>query len=394
MAFAKFLKFPRIFILLLLISYASVSAVIFTPGLPRLAEDFGISEEMAQWTMSLYLVGYALGQLPYGPIANRFGRKKAIYIGLSLAILGTLVCYLAWSFPVLCLGRFLQAMGAASGLKLTFTMISDTQTKETAARALSLLMLAFVAMPAIGVAISGYITVFWGWKGCFGFLSLYSIILRLLCLSIPETSNQLDRDALKPKRIIHGYARQFKDSFMVLHAMLGGLTTALLYVFATLAPYVGILKIGMSPDKFGLWSFIPYSGLFIGILYTRSIVRTRKPSTAILLGILIGMVGILGMTIAFANHWVNYWTLFMPMFLVQMGDSLIYTFAATTGVAETSDKSNASAVMQFITIGMATVSIFIIGFFPPAALMTLPVALGIIAFSMLVIWLKLRTRCI
>ena len=390
MILEKFLKFPRILILLLLISFASISAVIFTPSLPSLAESFAISEAKAQWTISLFLIGYALGQLPYGPLANRFGRKKAIYLGIGLAICGLFISYFSDSFWMLCLGRFVQAVGSSVGFKIAFTMINDTQRKEDAAKALSLLMLAFVIMPAIGVAIGGFITVLWGWKGNIVFLGFYSVFLGLLSLTLPETAKQLDPNALQWRKIIRGYGRQFRDLHLVLYALLGGLTTALLYVFATLAPYVGILDIGMTPDKFGLWSFIPYSGLFFGILLTHRIAGNQKPQGAILSGILLALAGILAMAICFTNGWLNPWTLFLPMFAVQMGDSLIYTFASTSGVSESSDKSNASAVLQFITMAVATASIYLVGFVPPTHALLIPSSLGIIAIVMLLIWLTLR----
>src|SRR5690348_11287314 len=119
------LKPSRVAILLLLISFGAFTATLFTPALPELARYFQISEAKAELTMSLFMVGYAIGQLPYGPIANRYGRKKAIFIGLGCAMFGTIFSYVAFSFWCLCLGRFIQALGAAVGLKITFTMIGD-----------------------------------------------------------------------------------------------------------------------------------------------------------------------------------------------------------------------------------------------------------------------------
>src|SRR5690606_37800376 len=88
---SSFLKPPRVFIFLLMISFASFSAVLFTPSFPLLVRDFGLSAGETQFTVTIFLVGYALGQLPYGPLANRFGRKKALYAGLVLALAGTLL---------------------------------------------------------------------------------------------------------------------------------------------------------------------------------------------------------------------------------------------------------------------------------------------------------------
>src|SRR3990167_470523 len=98
--------------LLLLISFASVNAVLFTPALPNIANFFSIANDTAQQTISLFLIGYALGQLVYGPLANRYGRKPALYLGISLQIISSLLCVLAGithQFWLLILGRFLLA---------------------------------------------------------------------------------------------------------------------------------------------------------------------------------------------------------------------------------------------------------------------------------------------
>lgn len=99
--------------LLLLISFASVNAVLFTPALPGIAYFFGISADTAQQTITWFLIGYALGQLLYGPIANRFGRKPALYAGIGLQIVSSLLCVLAGvlhQYWLLVVARFLLAL--------------------------------------------------------------------------------------------------------------------------------------------------------------------------------------------------------------------------------------------------------------------------------------------
>jgi DHA1 family bicyclomycin/chloramphenicol resistance-like MFS transporter len=144
--------------LLLLISFASVNAVLFTPALPTIAHYFGVAEDTAQQTITLFLIGYALGQLIYGPLANRFGRKPALYIGITLQILSSLLCVLAGvlnEFWLLVLGRFLLALGSAVGLKMTFTLVNESYEPKVASRKMSYLMLAFAITPGIGVAVGG-----------------------------------------------------------------------------------------------------------------------------------------------------------------------------------------------------------------------------------------------
>src|SRR5471030_3210138 len=100
--------------LIMLISFASVNAVLFTPALPNIAHFFSITHAAAQQTITWFLIGYALGQLVYGPLANRFGRKPALYGGISLQIVSSLLCALSAAmheYALLILGRFMLALG-------------------------------------------------------------------------------------------------------------------------------------------------------------------------------------------------------------------------------------------------------------------------------------------
>src|SRR5690606_17410179 len=119
---ARIKKKPSFTTLVLLISFATVNAVLFTPELPQLAELFKVSKDSAEQTVAWFLLGYAIGQLVYGPIANRLGRKPALYLGVGLQILSSLLCVLAgylqnWS--LLLVARFLLALGSGVGLMMT-----------------------------------------------------------------------------------------------------------------------------------------------------------------------------------------------------------------------------------------------------------------------------------
>ena len=190
-------------ILILLVSLAPVSGVFFTPALPLLTEEFGLSEAVAQWSMTIFLIAYSLGQLPYGPIANRWGRKKALFIGFDIAFVGALLCLFANSFWLFCIGRFIQAIGAAAGIKVVFTMISDRHEGNAAAKTFSYFLMAFAMMPGLGMLLGGFITIYSGWRGCFAFLAGYTLLLSFLIRLLPETSHSLNKEAFNLHKISH-----------------------------------------------------------------------------------------------------------------------------------------------------------------------------------------------
>lgn len=376
----------ELLILLLLISYPPICALLFTPSLPEVAQYFEVSDGEAQMAMSLFLIGYTFGMLPYGPIANRFGRKKALWAGLSLALFGTGVALFSFSFFVFCLGRFLQALGAAAGLKVTFTMIGDLYQGHAVTKALATLTVAFGLMPGLGVAAGGFLTVLWGWKGCFAFLALYSLFLIAMSSLLPETSKILDRTALHIKTIAHNYWSQLKNPSLLLNAIMMGLASAIIYIFGTVAPIVSMQIMGASPDAFGLWNIVPSLGLVAGTVLARALSGKRKTSLVLLYGILLMMAGSAAMGCFFLQNWVFPAAFFFSMFFVQAGDNLFWVNASARGLSLASDKSNASAVMQFINIGMASLGTFISMSFSPQQPMVLPAAFGLIAILMLIVW--------
>ena len=365
-------KICDLLILLLLISFPSICALLFTPALPDLAQQYQLLDRQAQTAMSVFLVGYTFGMLPYGPIANRYGRKKALLSGLTLAWIGTMISLLSDSFFIFCLGRFFQALGAAAGLKVTFTMIGDLYQGQAATKALATLTLAFGVMPGIGVLAGGFLTVGWGWRGCFAFLSLYSLCLIALSQVLAETAKQRDLEAFRPKKILFGYLHQLKNPLVLLNACMMGLASAIVYVFGTVAPIVSIRLIGLTPDEFGVWNVVPSLGLVAGTLLARLLSGKQKVSLVLLYGILLILAGTAAMGFGFSQGWIFASLFFFAMFFVQAGDNLFWINASAEGVSQATDKSNASAVMQFINIGFASVATFLSMNFSPKNPMVLP----------------------
>jgi DHA1 family bicyclomycin/chloramphenicol resistance-like MFS transporter len=211
--------------LLLIISFASVNAVLFTPALPAIAGFFAISDGEAQQTITWFLVGYAIGQLVYGPIANRFGRRPALYAGIFLQIISSLVCIFAGVihvYTLLVLGRFLLALGSGVGLKMTFTLVNEVYEPATANRKLSYLMMAFAMTPGLGVMVGGILISYFSWASTFYAGIIYGVILLLLVSRLPETQQQPDLDAFKIKHLVQCYLVQFKNAQVIAGGLLMG----------------------------------------------------------------------------------------------------------------------------------------------------------------------------
>jgi DHA1 family bicyclomycin/chloramphenicol resistance-like MFS transporter len=380
------------FTLLLLISFASVNAVLFTPALPTIAYFFGISEDTAQQTITWFLVGYTVGQLLYGPLANRFGRKPGLYAGISLQIISSLLCVASGvihAYWLLVVARFIMAIGAGVGLKMTYTLVNECYEPKVAGQKLSYLILAFAITPGLGVAIGGFLNTYWGWMSCFYASAIYGLVLLLLVTRLPETQKNLDFNALKITHLLHGYSTQFKNKRLVVGGLLMGTTACFIYVFAALAPFIAINLFHMQSDDYGLANCIPTIGLIAGSLVSARLSKTHSFESIIQMGIRIASMGVLLMFMAMLANIPLLFSLFLPMIIIYFGLCFILAHTSMIAMEGIVDKAHGAAVMSFINMGLATLAVFALALFPIKTLL-LPTIYLVLCVAMFGIFKCLR----
>ena len=382
------------FILFILVSFGSVSAVLCTPALPSIQAFFGISVGSSQAIITSYLAGYALGQLPYGPLANGIGRKKTLYIGISLASFGSLLCAISssfHSFSLLIIARFIQALGACVGLKMSFTMVLDRYDSKAATQYISKFLAAFAIMPGIASAIGGALVQRFEWESCFYFLSFFGLCLLLLVTRLPETALSIDRKALNFKAIIHGYRLKLKNHRLLLSGALVGSGTAVIYVFAARAPFIGIQLIGMDPEFFGLLNCIPSLGMLIGAFSTSWMIRRFSEFPLLRLGIVFCLIPTCGMILSFLFLPLSFWSLFIPVSLIYIADAWVFTMGSSLGLMSAKNKSNASAVFNCLNIGTAWIALLISEWIYPETAIALPIAIALLFSVTFFLYFRLKS---
>ena len=354
------------FTLLLLISFASVNAVLFTPALPNIAHFFNITDGVAEKTITWFLIGYTLGQLLYGPIANRFGRKPALFFGVSLQIISSILCVFAGfmhTYWLLILGRFFLALGSGVGLKMTFTLVNECYEPKLASQKIAYLMLAFAIIPGLSVALGGLLITYFDWTSCFYAGGIYGFILLFLISKLPETKTILDLKALQFDHLLQGYIAQFKNLRLVSGGLLMGSTGSFIYLFATIAPFVAINYFNITTAEYGLANLLPPIGLIIGSLIGAQLTNHYSLTTLVKIGITIASLGVLLMLIATALQLSALVSLFLPMIIIYFGLSLILPNASTMAMTQVEDKAHGAAVMSFLNMGLVTLSVLCIGYF-------------------------------
>lgn len=230
------------------IAIGPMSIDMYLPALPTLAQDLGATQGQAQFTLAAYFVGLVLGQLAYGPLIDRYGRKRPFYAGLLLYILASLGCALAWSIEALMAFRVLQALGGGAAIVVSRAVVRDLFEPRTAAKVISLQMLVMGLAPILAPLAGGWVLVGLGWRWIFGVLVLFALgCLVAVWRVMPETG----QPHAGPRG---GYLSVFSDRRFLPYALGGALGQAGMFAYIAAAPFVFIELYGVPAEHFG-WLF-------------------------------------------------------------------------------------------------------------------------------------------
>ncbi len=231
---------------------APVSLYILVPALPILAKTLGSDVSAVQLNVSLFMVGLAISQLLTGPLSDRFGRRPVLLAGLGLAVIATIICMFAQTLPQLIAGRFLQALGGATGMVMSRAIIRDLYPRERVGGMISLVIAVMMIAQLLSPLIGGLLETSFGWRAIFYFMAATSIAITVgIALGLPETRpRQTSADdsgflkdvrALSASRIFIGY---------VLCQMLA---SAIIFTFAGGGPYIVVDQMHRSTAEYGVW---------------------------------------------------------------------------------------------------------------------------------------------
>lgn len=259
--------------LLALITFSGTVAMhMFVPALPAAAHDFQVSSSHVQLTLSAYIIGLAIGQLFYGPISDRFGRKKVLLCGVVLFSLGSVGAWAASSVQMLIVARFVQALGGCSGLVLGKAIILDTFKGAKATQRLALLSLIVMIGPGLAPLIGMALVKLGGWRSIFALLSLFGIasfilIRRMLPESIPSQGQSA-------KTVLYNYATLLKSPRFWGFSLSGSLATTPLYAYIAAAPFIFIRDLHTSESEMAFFLALNILGAWVGnIIVSRWIFR-------------------------------------------------------------------------------------------------------------------------
>jgi len=248
-------QFYLILILGLLTAIGPFSIDMYLPAFPDIAESLHTSVAGVMLSLSSFFIGISAGQLLYGPLLERFGRKKPMYAGLVLYLFASVGCALVTSVHSLIAFRLLQALGGCAGMVAARAVVRDLYEPQRMARIFSSLILVVAVSPIIAPTLGGYITAALGWRYVFAALILLTIILLAgVRLFLPESKQPDPSFSLKPLPILRNYAGIFKDRQFNTYAFTGAIASAGLYAYISGSPFVFMELFQVTEKQYG-WIF-------------------------------------------------------------------------------------------------------------------------------------------
>ncbi len=242
-----------------------LSIGLYTPSLPSLAQALHARAGEIKLTMTVFLASFAVAQLFWGALSDRFGRRPILFAGVIVYLVGTITCILAGSIGMLIAGRFIQGIGACVGVTISRAVVRDRYDRVQGARTLAFIGMAMAAGPAIAPVLGGQLQVLFGWRAAFAALLLIGTGIGIATyLRLEESIPRRDPAATDPVRLMTNYGALLRSRIYIAYS---GMTASFfggLMAFATGMPFVMIDGFGMSPAVFGFMPLFVVSGYFTG----------------------------------------------------------------------------------------------------------------------------------
>lgn len=248
-----------------LVAFGPLAIDLYLPALPAIANGLTASQEAVQLSITVFLAGFGLGMLLYGPVSDRYGRRAVMLSGIALFVVASLACMLANDVTRLISARFVQAIGGGAASVLARAVARDVYPPVEAIRKLSLMAMVTAIAPLLAPLLGSVLLIWFGWRGTFGALLLWGVVsFAVVWLWLPETLPAERRQQFSLGAAFGAYFRLARDPIAAGLLFAGGMSFAAMFAYITASPFYFIELQGFSP--------IAYSALFainaLGIVLT------------------------------------------------------------------------------------------------------------------------------
>ena len=340
----------------------------YLPALPSIGQSLGASVNAVQASLMAFFVSLGIGQIIYGPVSDKVGRKTPLYFGMVLFAVGSICCALAPDIHTLVVLRFIQGLGASAGMVIPRAVVRDLHTGTDAARLMSLLMLVFSVSPILAPLAGSLLIEFIGWRSVFWAVTVAAVLgLALMATSLPETRPPDKRLGSSVRSALTGYAILLSDRHFLGLVFIGAFGISSFFAYLANSSFVLIDHYGLTPRQYSI-AFAANAASFIGVSQLTGRLGVRfslvKVVKSAVVGYAAAMVVLLGLSLAGVER------LDVMLAMLFIGFGFLGLVVPTTAVLALEEHGTiagtASALMgtlQFVTgaVVMAVVGLFVDG---------------------------------
>lgn len=340
-------RFIIILILGTLSTISPFSIDMYLPGFPAIAQDLNTSISQVQLSLTAYLIGISVGQLLYGPLLDRFGRKRPLYAGLVVYVLASVGCALSTSIETLIAMRLLQALGGCVGLVAAQALVRDLFPVNQIAQVFSLLILVVAVSPMIAPTVGGYATVAFGWHSMFIILAVItSLILIGIYFALPNGRRADTSISLRPQAVLGSFFTVLKQPQFLTYALVGGIATSAPFAYLAGSSDVFMNIYHATAQEYG-WIFAFLSIAVIAPTQLNRFLLKRFSSEQIIFATLTyqSIVGILMVAGTWAD-WYGPYSLIAVLFLFLCGQGITGPNASALSLAPFARHAGSAAALM------------------------------------------------
>ncbi|ANH96455.1 Bcr/CflA family drug resistance efflux transporter [Pseudomonas koreensis] len=385
------MNFRTILILGALSAFGPLAIDFYLPAFPSMALAFGTDEKHVQLTLAAYFAGLSIGQLLYGPVADRFGRRLPLLVGVGLFTLASLACAYAPNLQWLIGARFVQALGGCAGMVISRAVVSDKCDAVGSAKVFSQLMLVMGLAPILAPLLGGLLVNTTGWQSIFLTLTGFSALAGLaVALGLPESlPDYVPRQPLSGA--LRQYGRLFGDRVFLGHALTGGIAVAGMFSYIAGSPFVFIKLYGVPAEHFG-WLFGTNAAGFILVAQVNArLLAKRGPAFLLARAVWVYLLAGVTLLAVSAMHTEALWPLLIPLFVCIASLGCILPNASACAMnGQGARAGSASALMGCLQFSVASGAASLVGILHDGSAM--PMAMVISLCGLLVVSVAMYTR--
>lgn len=336
---------------------------LYLPAFPQIAADLDVAVSRMSLSVSVYFIGFALGQVIYGPLLDRFGRQRPIYAGLAIYILATLGCMTTTSFEGLLMFRFIAALGGSAASVGAVALVRDHVPADRAARAFAMLMLVLSVSPLLAPSIGSVIASAASWRAIFAVLAALAIIdLALVVFAIPRTYSPDPSVSLRLAPVLRTFRDALAQPQFRTYTLAGSLSFAGLFVFISGSPAVFMDGFGVGPGGFGAIFAILAGGMILGGQLNHLLLRYFPSELVFRRALFIQVIGGAAFLLLSLTVELGKWETVALLLVFLHCAGITYPNAAALALKPfTKHIGSASSLLGFLQLGLGAVAAALVG---------------------------------